>query len=140
MARFSDFVRVYVEPIVRAALERNRLPDQVPARMARLRRLTPFYSVEAWLYQNTVEARRLCEASCGRHVGRIQGWEAARGEIDEIERPKEALCIGASHNCALATRGFPADAAFAVEKSYTAAVEHLLACAELGDALARTCA
>jgi hypothetical protein len=140
VARFDDYVRTYVEPIVRDALGRKRRGEETPARMARLRRLSPFYSVEAWLYQNTREARRLCEAGCGRHVDLIDRWEAARGELDEIEKPKEALCFGAGHNRALATNGFPASAVFAVEKSYTAAVEHLLDCDALGAALTRTIA
>jgi hypothetical protein len=42
------------------------------------------------------------------------------------------------HDRALATNGFPADAVFAVEKSYTAAVLHLLDCDALGAALERT--
>lgn len=138
VVRFADFVLTYVEPIVSAALAKKGRGDELPARMARLLPLTPFYSVEAWLYQNTVEARRLCAASCGRHLEQIQGWETARGELDEIEKPKENLCLGAEHNRTLAVRGFPADAVLAAGKSYTAAVEHLLGCDALGAALQRT--
>jgi hypothetical protein len=138
VTRFEEFVRTYVEPIVSTALARQGRAEEIPARMARLRRLTPFYSVEAWLYQNTGEARRLCETSCGRHVQQIEAWEAAREELDEIEKPKESLCIAAEHNRTLATLGFPAAAVFAVEKSYTATVLHLLDCPDLCTALART--
>ncbi|MEP7127187.1 MAG: hypothetical protein ABJE95_40005 [Byssovorax sp.] len=57
---FEAFVQRYVEPLVVASLKKNGIERESAARMSRLRRLTPFYSIEAWLYQNTTEARRLC--------------------------------------------------------------------------------
>lgn len=106
--------------------------------MRRLRQLVPFYSIEAWLYQNTAEARRLCEASCGRHLDKIASWEAVRGDLDEEPQPKEQLCLRGEHNLRLATAGFPAEDALKTDKSYAAAVMDLLECPDLCTALART--
>lgn len=138
VAHFEAFVRTYVEPIVAAALHKKGISGELAARMDRLRRLTPFYSIEAWLYQNTAEARRLCAASCGRHLDRIAAWEADRGLLDEIRKPKDQLCFQAAHNLRLATAQFPAEEALRVGKSYAASVMHLLDCADLCAALVRT--
>jgi hypothetical protein len=138
VALFETFIRIYVEPIVTNALTKRGILGELHARMMRLRRLTPFYSIEAWLYQNTAEARRRCAEACGRHLDRIAAWEADRGLLDELYKPKEHLCFGASHNLGLATTRFPAEDAFRANKSYCAAVMDLLACADLCAALERT--
>ena len=142
--KFGAFVVQYVEQSLDAALRRQKvaaadIDRERAAALSRLRRLTPFYSIEAWLYQNTAEARRLCEDSCGRHLERIADWEADRGLLDEIEKPKDELCLQAAHNnYCLATAQFPAEEALRVDKSYAASVMHLLDCADLCAALERT--
>ncbi|WP_437837324.1 hypothetical protein [Sorangium sp. So ce1153] len=149
VAKFAEFVSNYVEPGVHNALRRQRdrdaltIPDEeidraTAAALARLLRLTPFRSIEAWLYQNTVEARRLCQIACGRHLAKIDAWAADRGAIDELEDPKAELCLISEHHPDLAQHAFPADEAFRVNKSYAAAVIGLLDCADLCAALAHT--
>lgn len=138
VARFAEFIRTYVEPIVADALQKKGIVAELPARMLRLRRLTPFYSIEAWLYQNTVEGRRLCADSCGRHLEMFSTWEADRSLLDEIGQPKKQVCFGEAHNLKLATAGFPAEELFRTDKSYTAAVMDLLDCRDLCTALAQT--
>jgi hypothetical protein len=143
LEKFEVFVRQYVEQSVDTALRRQKviaanIEREKAAAMLRLRRLTPFYSIEAWLYQNTAEARRRCANACGRHLERIAAWEADRGLLDELDKPKKQLCLGADHNLGLATSGFPAEDAFKAEKSYFAAVMNLLECVDLSAALERT--
>lgn len=116
----------------------EELNPRIAAALTHLLRLTPFYSVEAWVYQNTAEAARRCAAACGKHVEKIQGWETHRGALDDLPKPKDALCFGAEHNAALAGAGFPSDEVFRADKSYAAAVLGLLDCADLCDALTRT--
>ncbi|MGK4006896.1 hypothetical protein WMF31_30010 [Sorangium sp. So ce1036] len=147
--KFAEFVSTYVQPGIDNALRRQRARDALTtsdqdiaraaaAAVARLLRLTPFRSIEAWLYQNTAEARRLCQVACGRHVAKIDGWAADRGALDELEDPKAELCLGSEHHLDLAQRAFPADEVFEANKSYAAAVIGLLDCADLCAALART--
>lgn len=149
VTKFTEFVSTYERPAVHNALRRQRNRDALPtsdediaqaadAALARLLRLTPFRSIEAWLYQNTDEARRLCQLACGRHVAKIDGWAADRGALDELADPKAELCLGSEHHLALAQRAFPAEDAFGANKSYAAAVMGLLDCADLCAVLART--
>ncbi|QRN97235.1 hypothetical protein JRI60_51250 [Archangium violaceum] len=99
----------------------------------------PFYSIEAWLYQNTREARRLCEETgCKQCHEKLAGWEQNRASLDEVIRPKGELCFQDTHNAHLASSGFPVREAFAAEASFTHAVEGLLECDELTTALERT--
>jgi hypothetical protein len=146
VADLQDFLRRQVIPAIDGALHRQRETDSKvdveagrKAALLRLRRLTPFYSIEAWLFQNTAEARRLCSRTCGKHVNELEVWEADRGMLDEFDKPKEALpCIKTQDHVALASHSFPARAVDALGKSYAAAVDNLRRCRDLRVALART--
>jgi hypothetical protein len=109
------------------------------ARMNRLKTVVPFYSIEAWLFQNTREALRLCqERYGGRDVEQFQVWAQDRGALDEVLKPKDAVCLGAAHNLDLASNGFPTREVRAVGKSFEAVVQSLSQDAELRQALAQT--
>jgi hypothetical protein len=150
VAKLSEFVRTYVQPSLDAALRKQRaknpsagdsdetLQKDIKAALARLVRLTPFYSIEAWVYQNTAEASRICAERCGRHLETIREWGQDRGLLDEIIKPKEAVCLSDDHNLNLARKGFPAEEVFKVDKSFTDAVTMLLECRDLCAALERT--
>ena len=152
VAKFSGFLQTYVRQALDRALrvqhkERGDtatdevIATQVDAALQRLLRLTPFYSIEAWTYQNTAEARRLCEQNCGRHVDQIKLWENDPGALDEIDKPKDgeaAICLQDRYNLHLATTGFPAERAFEVGKSFTETVMRLLDCKDLCSALHQT--
>lgn len=85
------------------------------------------------------EARRLCLLTCGKHVDELQQWEADRGTLDELDKPKDALpCIETQDHVALASSAFPAREIDAVGKSYAAAVNNLRRCRDLRVALVRT--
>jgi len=146
VADFEDFIRRRVIPAIDRALHKQReagIEVEVDAgrkaALLRLRRLTPFYSIEAWLFQNTAEARRLCSLTCGKHMGELQMWEADRGKLDELEKPKYALpCIETDDHLALASSSFPTREVYVARKSYAAAVDNLRRCRDLRSALVRT--
>lgn len=128
---------------VETNLTQRGLPSDASAVQSRLDRIcavTPFYSIEAWLYQNTTCARELCERGCGRHLELIERWERDRGLLDELTRPKQALCIGGRENAELA-EGFTAalaDALYELGKSFHETVERLERCPGIRDALRET--
>lgn len=144
--KFPAFVRDYVAQGLDAALRKRRdnpldeeaLANAKEAALARLLRFTPFWCIEAWLYQNTALVHRFCEERCGAHLDQIKRWREDRGALDEIPTSKKVICIGSQHNAELARSQFPAEAVFAADKSYAAAVMELLECADLCAAMART--
>lgn len=139
VARFDEFVRAYVEPIVEDRLRRRGVLEEKPLRMERIRPLVPFYSIEAWLYQNTTEGAHLCqERGCGRHVELFAEWARDRARLDEVVRPKSEVCFKAERNRHLAEHGFPAQEVFAADRSFAATVISLLDCEDLCAAIART--
>lgn len=149
-AKFKELIWEKVRLLVRMTLEEQEkkaggkaAPAAIDARatqrMERLKQLVPFYSIEAWLFQNTQEAIRLCHTHySGRDVERFQGWEQDRPALDEVLKPKEAVCLGAKHNLDLASNGFPARELRAAGKSFAAAVQLLSQDAELREALQQT--
>ncbi|EPX61194.1 hypothetical protein D187_000977 [Cystobacter fuscus DSM 2262] len=115
------------------------LEARAHARLTRLKTVVPFYSIEAWLFQNNREAIRLCQESySGRDVEQFQAWAQDRTALDEVLKPKEAVSMGAAHNLDLASHGFPAREVHAAGKSFAATVDTLKQDGELRDALART--
>ncbi len=144
--KFQKLVREGVRELVVLRLSEQRsgsTPQEIElharARLARLKTVVPFYSIEAWLFQNTREAIRLCEEHYnGRDVERFQAWAQNRTELDEVLKPKEAVRLGAGHNLELASNGFPARDVRAAGKSFAAVIAALSEDAELHAALART--
>lgn len=107
--------------------------------MARLVVLVPFYSIEAWLYQNIKRARELCRIHHGgHHFQQFDDWERDRAALDEIVKPKDVGCLQSKYNRDLAESAFPHREAHAAGASFRAAVEALRACQDLCDALRDT--
>lgn len=140
--KFDAFVQ-RLGPTVADVLKRRGLPStetDVQARLRRICRLTPFYSIEAWLYQNTERARVLCQRRCGKHLEIISRWEADRRQLDEFSQPKGHLCFGNHENLELAT-SFTHELAnelYRLGQSFYATVERLQSCPGLEDALRAT--
>ena len=112
---------------------------EVEVLLARLRLLVPFYSIEAWLYQNIDVAIELCHAHHGgKDTDRLARWRECRHELDELRKPKDELCLQDRHNKELAERAYPARAAYQAGASFTAAVDSLTECEPLGLALRAT--
>ncbi|WP_147443657.1 hypothetical protein [Corallococcus sicarius] len=117
----------------------HEVEAQVLRKMARLKRVVPFYSIEAWLFQNTQEAIRLCDLHHGgRDAERFRQWEQERSAIDEVSKPKDQVCLGAKHNQALASVGFPTREAYGAGCSFAAVVDYFNQDEELRKALQQT--
>jgi hypothetical protein len=131
-----------VEKLVADDLARKGRSAEVHTIMGRFRALMPFHSIEAWLFQNTVELTHVCRASCGRHVTLIQEWAAHRGRLDELagsDQPKKQVdCVRSEDRIALASTAYPAHAVYEAGKSYAATVDDLRSCGDLCAALAST--
>lgn len=133
--RHAVFDRHIVTPVARLIV--NRTGEQRARALARLITIVPFYSVEAWLYQNTPVAIGLCKMHHGgRHAATFARWAADPAALDEEHKPKDAACLSDKFNRALATERFPAKEVVAVGKSFHAAVERLRGSADLVGLLA----
>ena len=102
--------------------------------MEQLLRITPFYSIESWLYQNTQRAVVLCRANAacaGEHVDLLEGWKRDRASLDEVLQPKTTVCFGAKHNMELAGSGFPTSAVYDARASFAETVDRMVECSSL---------
>ncbi|MFY0581832.1 hypothetical protein ACN28S_52940 [Cystobacter fuscus] len=146
VAKFQTLVWASVRELVVLKFAEQRdgstpqaLEARARVRMTRLKTVVPFYSIEAWLFQNTHEAIRISQESySGRDVEQFQAWAQDRTTLDEVLKPKEAVSLGAAHNLDLASNGFPTREVHAAGKSFAAVVDALKQDGELRDALART--
>lgn len=146
--KFDRLVRARLPQVVdrgraNSAKARSRArtdADAPPAmRLEHLILICPFRSIEAWLYQNIAVAVDICRREHqGAHSTELQAWEEQREEIDELSPPEDAICLAKAFNLELATRGFPAQAAYDVKKSFAQSVDRLLACEALCRALELT--
>lgn len=110
--------------------------DEIVRRMRRLVECVPFYCIEAWTYQATARAIAICrERHRGADVEKFEEWEADRGRLDEILKPKTASCLRDEHNEDLA-RHIPLGDVAQAGKSLTWFLWCLHACPDLDDALA----
>ncbi|WP_147442664.1 hypothetical protein [Corallococcus interemptor] len=150
VAKFSQLIEAKVYTLIveqfstratRAAtpVAQQEVEAQARQRMNRLKRIVPFYSIEAWLFQNTRVAIRLCERHYGgRDADQFQRWEQERHTLDEVRKPKEQVCLGAKHNSALASEAFPARDVHAAGCSFASVVDKLCQDEELRKALQQT--
>ncbi len=100
-------------------------------RIQRLIHVVPTWSIEAWTYQATGKARELCRAEYGgRDVAKFDEWEFDRAALDEVEKPKDKICLKNRHNADLAS-AVPAADVVAVGKSFAHFVGSLRALSEL---------
>lgn len=101
--------------------------------------ICPFRSIEAWLYQNITVAADICyREHQSAHLAELQAWEERREELDELPAPEKSICLAKAFNLELATRGFPAQEAYDVRKSFAESVDCLCACEALRRALELT--
>lgn len=139
LRRYRDDVLLHVERALDALLARNPSSRGKEELMSRLCLVAPYYCIESWLYQNTEAAGRLCARhDRGLHAAVFERWKRNRGELDEIEKPKERVCIRSRHNDELAGPDFPARAVYELGSSFAETVDRLKACRGLVTALAST--
>jgi hypothetical protein len=146
--KFERLVRARLPQVVdrgranSAKTKARALADAEPPPAMRLEHLIlicPFRSIEAWLYQNVTVAVDICDREHrGAHSTELLAWEERREEIDELPAPEESICLAKGFNLELARRGFPAQAAYDVKKSFAESVDRLSACEALRHALELT--
>lgn len=108
-------------------------------KLAHLLLLCPFYSIEAWLYQNFPAATALCQDAHGyAHRQCWEAWHAQPAVIEELSQPKLVCCLAAKYNLVLASRQFPAEQLYYRDQSFTKSVNRLMNCEALCAALAQT--
>lgn len=105
----------------------------------RLIKFMPFYTLEAWLYQNLQGILDICRRQHdGEHVDAVREWENKRHEFDEIVKPADSFCVAKMHNLELASRTFPIQKAYDVQKSFFDSVELMKSCQKFVEALQAT--
>jgi hypothetical protein len=134
VAKFQRLILDGVRMILHDALVTKGLDASnvaVAARLSRLFQIVPFYSIEAWLFQSTAEAIRLCrEEHQGEHVPWHEQWAEQPAAIDEAFKPKEACKLKTDSYASLA-RAFPATDVYLLDASFTSTMEPLFNSAEL---------
>jgi hypothetical protein len=133
-------LRVKIEQQVRAA---GVTTDEAVGRvMRRLVAVEPFYCIEAWTYQHTEAAKKICARRCGKHTKLFEAWAGDRGALDEITKPwsPEQLdcCLGKENNVGLVAAGYPAADVWGAGKSFYETVDRMCECPDLVEAVART--
>jgi len=107
--------------------------------LGRLIPIVPFYSIEAWCYQNTRIGKEVCLAlHSGGHDATFEQWEQDRTQLDEVTQIKNTSCLGSEHNHRLASEHFPAREVHLVGKSFAYCVKDLASRPALLSALAMT--
>jgi len=125
---------------VRVLLATRGVSDtEIDAMLGRYLRLVPYWDIEAWLFQNTAKIQAL---ACGRPQcpcrTKLEQWRADRGLLDEVQKPSGELpCVGKRHNLALVA-GLPVKDVYDAGKSLAAALDAMLDCDALLQALERT--
>ena len=138
--KFRSFIETNVRQFVEHRYRQMGLPPGEAFSSARLLLMVPFYSIEAWVFQNTQAGRRLClehEECKGQHSALFDAWEKDRTELDDVLQPKEKICFKGKHNHRLA-EGLDVDEVYYAERSLHQTVEMLLKCKPLVHALALT--
>jgi len=136
LARCSNqqiFVDTIVPRVEAILAEKGR-----PALIERLRYILPFWSTEAWLYQNSTELAAICAEHAPRHerdAELLRRWRADPASLDAVVRPKSiATTLQDRYNARLA-RSLPARKVYDLGLSFAATVDELKACNPLTSAL-----
>lgn len=117
---YRDFVRLVAKPVARILRNRGKYRC-----LSRLVMVMPFYSIEAWLFQNTRVAISILENDFGAsHVELVRSWGSDRGLLDEIVQPKSLLPLGSKYNLRLVS-DLPVGDVARARKSFFATMERL---------------
>lgn len=110
----------------------NLSQSELDEKLSRLFPIVPFYCIESWLFQNTDVAVRISRDKYqGRDIEQFVAWRKDRSALDEVDRPKEAVCLKAKHNLELAQGDYPARDVYDAGRSYTTCVDQLSECGAL---------
>jgi hypothetical protein len=109
-----------IERRVRAILVDKKTDEaEISRRLKHLIRMTPFYCIESWLYQNTAHSCSLLDKYFqGEKKDVCEKWSKNRPSIDEILMIWSFIPLGKRFNLDLSENGWPRDAAFASKTSF----------------------
>lgn len=128
-SQLETFVTRPVAELLRGPRRRGGTPPTEAEAERMLRKLVfliPYYSIEAWTYQNLAVARRVCaEKHNGEHLELFAYWSQDRGRLDELRKPKELCCLGDQYNAELAGTHYPTREVVAVDKSFAACIDNI---------------
>jgi hypothetical protein len=111
-----------VRRAVRRCLRERLSEADTEAHLARLVLWMPYYSVEAWLYQNLDEVERIAQGDA-ELMSLVAQWRARPAQLEEALKPKDLHPrLGSRHNLWLAEQGWPAARVFGLSLSYRSAV------------------
>lgn len=107
-----------------------RSKEQIDECISRLILVVPFYSIEAWLFQNTEQLIEHCKKRCSRschleHKKVLLTWATKPEILEELEKPKDEYCLKGTKNLELAETSFPWPKLESVGKSFSAFVKDL---------------
>ena len=119
---FEDIVQAKVRALVRGHVATAKAVDHA---MAKLVRVTPYYSIETWLFANVARLRQL-----GATEPILATWAADLRTLDQTVRPKDSVSIDAKHYPDLATR-LKAAELVELQTSFHAVAERARAAPEL---------
>lgn len=138
--KFQAFIETDVRQFVEHRRRQTGRPIEGAFSLAQLLVMVPFYSLEAWVFQNTQLCRRLCEEheTCkGKHAALFEAWQKDRTALDDILGPKEKICFGGKHNHRLA-ESLDVDTVYYAERSLYETVNDFMRRPPLVRALALT--
>ncbi|KIG16957.1 hypothetical protein DB30_03941 [Enhygromyxa salina] len=105
---FDEVIRGKVRAIVRGHFAKidgdGAHGPRVECAMSKLITLTPYYSIEAWLFANVAQLRKL-----GVTGAVLDAWEADLSKLEQTIKPKQRLSISTRHYPTLARELKPAN-------------------------------
>lgn len=138
LAKFDAILRVRIARRI-AEVRPAWTEDEIERRMARLVGVHPFWSVEAWLYQNLDElaviAGELTGARARQLREQLASWVGDPTQIEELRKPKDICALGDTANLRLANRGWPAARIAERGQSFATLVDTMARCEALLEAL-----
>jgi hypothetical protein len=103
--------------------------NEIQLCLSRLVCVVPYYSIEAWTYQNTERLVHICKRYCGhkhaQHTKKYEPWLRNPNELDEVTKPKDNCCLGGKYNHELVSTSFPWARLAAAKKSFADFVNEL---------------
>ena len=118
------------EAVIRRRV-RHHLSSTSMLALERLLTLVPYYSIEAWLFQNSAKLRDELPEADQLTVAR---WQESPHILDDLLKVKDCLGVRDRRNAELA-RGWPARQVYGVGRSFAAVVERWRASEHLARSL-----
>lgn len=113
--KFSKRIRAEVLKLLSA---NPKTRDNAKECIDRLVEMTPFYSIESWLFQNIDRAKMIClHNKYDKDINEFYYFEKNRHDVDEVLEIKNKMSFTSKHNFEL-VNGFPVDIVYSLNKSF----------------------